>query len=247
MSENTKSGLGEYFREVFDLNKDGKVSVKEVLHTLIPSYAVGIVIIVVDLLVLVAEYRVWDVALQMTDGNVWKSMGFVAVSAVPFYLSQIMWLYPRANWRQQAIALAVGIGGLVTSAMFGLADLSLNYDVVTISRWVIYISMFYVVALLTYGLIDNGFRLHRMKIQAREKARFETERLAVGRDVLKNLRESLAEERALREEFGDDAVRAHLEVMGRGKNKQPQKNTNGKTPALADEANPSTPPSPNQA
>lgn len=222
-----KSGLGEYFREVFDLNKDGRVSFKEFVHTLVPSYAVGIIIIVVDLLMLLAEYRVWDVAMQMTNNDPWKSLGFVAVSAVPFYLSQIMWLYPRANWGQMAIAFAVGAGGLITSAMFGLADLSLNYKVEVISRWVIIMTAFYVVAFLVYGLIDNGFRLHRMKINAREKAKFETERLAVGRDILKNLRESLAEERALREEFGDDAVRAHLEVMGRKKVKG---NQNGRSP-----------------
>lgn len=229
MKENTThSGLGAYVRDIFDLNKDGKVTLKEILHTLIPSYAVGVVIGVVDLLMLLAEYRVFDVAMQMTNGNLYKSMGFVAVSALPFYLSQIMWLYPRANTGQLFIAFLVGAGGLATSAMFGLADLSQTYNVQAISRWVIYATILYVIALLTYGLIDNGFRLNRMKIQARERANFEKERLGVIKDVLSDLEESLSHQKQLEERFGPEAVAAHLELMGRSNKKS--KNNNGRLP-----------------
>src|SRR5512141_2596963 len=106
MSNNSNFNLGQYVRDVFDLNKDGKVTFNEFVATMIPNYAVAIAFIVVDLLMLVAEYRVWDVGITIT-GDPYKAMGFLLVSAVPFYLAQILWLYPRANGWQQAIAVAM--------------------------------------------------------------------------------------------------------------------------------------------
>jgi hypothetical protein len=53
MENNSSFNLGNYVRDVFDLNKDGKVTVKEFFATLIPNYAVAIALIVVDLLMLV--------------------------------------------------------------------------------------------------------------------------------------------------------------------------------------------------
>ena len=136
---NSNFNLGQYVREVFDLNKDGRVTLKEFFATLIPNYAVAIAFIVVDLLIAVAEYRVWDVGIRIT-GDPYKALGFLLVSALPFYLAQILWLYPRANGWQQAIAVAMAVAALVTSAQFGLADLSLSYDVERIVNWVIWLS-----------------------------------------------------------------------------------------------------------
>ena len=154
MSNNSNFDLGQYVRDVFDLNKDGQVTLKEFFATLIPNHAVGIAFLVVDLLMAVAEYRVWDVGMTIT-GDPYKALGFLLVSALPFYLSQILWLYPRANGWQQAIAVAMAVGALVTSAQFGLADLSQSYDVDRIVTWVIWLSGGYVVALLVYIVIDN--------------------------------------------------------------------------------------------
>src|SRR5215510_13886734 len=111
--------LGQYVRDVFDLNKDGKVTLKEFFATLIPNHAIAIAFIVVYLLMAAAEYRVWDVGMKIT-GDPYKALGFVLVSALPFYLAQILWLYPRANGWQQSIAVGMAITALYTSAQFGL-------------------------------------------------------------------------------------------------------------------------------
>jgi hypothetical protein len=212
MNNNSNFNLGRYVREVFDLNKDGKVTFKEFFATLLPNYAVAIAFIVVDLLMLVAEYRVWDVGMAIT-GDRLKALGFVLVSAVPFYLAQILWLYPRANGWQQAIAVAMGIAALVTSAQFGLADLSQIYDVDRIVTRVIWLSGAYIVALLIYIVIDKNIRLMRAKVKAREQANFQGELNKSMRSILADLREGLKEEAELRREFGDLAVDSHLQMM----------------------------------
>lgn len=209
---NSNFNLGQYVRDVFDLNRDGRVTFKEFFATLIPNYAVAIAFIVVDLLMAVAEYRVWDVGMTIT-GDAYKAMGFVLVSALPFYLAQILWLYPRANGWQQAIAVVMGGTALVTSAQFGLADLSLSYDVDRIVSQVIWLGGGYIVALLVYIVIDKNIRLMRAKIKAREQANFQGELNKSMRSILADLREGLKEEAALRREFGDLAVDSHLQMM----------------------------------
>lgn len=212
MNSNGNSTLGQYVREVFDLNKDGKVTLKEFFATLIPNYAVGIAFIVVDALMAVAEYRVWDVGMKIT-GDAYKALGFVLVSALPFYLAQILWLYPRANGWQQSIAVGMAVTALYTSAQFGLADLTARYDVDRLIRYVIYLSGGYVVSLLVYILIDKNIRLMRAKVTAREQANFQGELNTAMRSILSDLRQGLAEEKKLRDEYGDLAVDSHLELM----------------------------------
>jgi hypothetical protein len=212
MSSNSSFNLGQYVREVFDLNKDGKVTLKEFFATLIPNYAVAIAFIVVDLLMAVAEYRVWDVGMKIT-GDPYKAFGFVLVSALPFYLAQILWLYPRANGWQQVIAVAMAVAALLTSAQFGLADLSQSYDVDRIVTRVIWLSGIYIVALLIYIVIDKNIRLIRAKVKAREQANFQGELNKSMRSILADLREGLKEEAELRREFGDLAVDSHLQMM----------------------------------
>ena len=74
--------LGDYVNKVLDTNKDGKITVKDFID-LFPNYAVAIAVIFVDIVVGVAEYRVWDVGYKMT-GDPFKAVGFVLVSAIPF-------------------------------------------------------------------------------------------------------------------------------------------------------------------
>ncbi|HEY6019638.1 MAG TPA: EF-hand domain-containing protein [Candidatus Paceibacterota bacterium] len=217
MAENTKFSLGDYMNEIFDLNHDGKVTFKEFLSVLIPSYAVGIALLVVDLLAAVAEYRVWDVGMTITGGDVYKALGFVLVSALPFYLGQVLWLYPRATGWQQAISVSMVVVALLTSAQFGLADLSQTYDVSKIISLVVWLTFGYICALLVYVLIDKHIRLYRKKIQAQSTASFQKEINAVGRSIMADLRSSLQEEQALRLEFGSDAVDKHLNIFRENK------------------------------
>lgn len=220
MAENTNFSLGNYMKEIFDLNHDGKVSFKEFLSVLIPSYAVGIALLVVDVLAAVAEYRVWDVGMTITGGDAYKALGFVLVSALPFYLGQVLWLYPRATGWQQFIAVSMVVVALLTSAQFGLADLSQTFDVAKIVSLVVWLTFGYICALLVYVLIDKHIRLYRKKIQAQATASFQKEINSVGRSILDDLRLSLEGERELRKEFGNDAVDAHLSIFrDRGKDK----------------------------
>ncbi len=253
MSSNSSFNLGQYVRDVFDLNKDGKVTFKEFFATLIPTYAVAIAFIVVDLLIAVAEYRVWDVGMTIT-GDPYKALGFLLVSALPFYLSQILWLYPRANNWQQAIAVAMAVASLATSAQFGLADLSQSYDVDHIVTQVIWLSGGYIVALLVYIVIDKNIRLMRAKVKAREQANFQGELNKSMRSILADLREGLKEEAALRREFGDLAVDSHLQMMRGMANKDhnplqppaqldiPRDNKHHSQPPKVESGNPIQPP-----
>lgn len=234
------SNLAQYVREIFDLNKDGKVTFKEFFAVLLPNQAVGIALLVVDILMLVAEYRVWDVGLTITNQNPYLALGFVAVSGVPFYLSQVLWLYPRASLWQQAIAILMGGSALYMSAQFGLADLSRNYNVDGIVQLVIQLTVVYVISLLVYVVIDGNIQLFRKKVQARAKADFQDDINGTVDDVLNSVEKSLAREKELRDKYGDEAVEAHLEMM-RGKPKKQHKNSNAPE-APARPVNPPIPP-----
>jgi hypothetical protein len=213
MTENKSSALGDYVKSVFDLNKDGHVSIKEFLHTLVPSQAVGIALLVVDALALIGEYRVWQVGMHMSQGDPYKAMGYVAVSLVPFYLSQILWLYPLASGWQQFIAVIMMLVSLGTSVNFGLADLTMQYDTVAISKTVVYLWLAYILMLLMYVLTDKQFKLLRMKINARANTNFQKEMNNTSSQLLADLEQSLEYEQRLRERFGDDAVEAHMKML----------------------------------
>ena len=223
MADNIFKTLGSYVTEVLDNDKDGAVSFKELLG-IFPNNAVAIAFLVVDLLVLVAEYRVWDVGLTITGGDPYKALGFVLVSAVPFYLGQIMWLYPRANKGQQTIAVILGAAGLYASAQFGLADLSISYDVAAIVQMVIYGGVAFIISLLIYIVIDDSVKANRLKVTSRAKAAEQRERNAITRSVLADLRESMEEEEKLKRDFDPVAVQAQLDRLrgnkGKGKGNQ---------------------------
>lgn len=226
MADNIFKTLGDYVTEVLDTNKDGAVSFKEFLG-LFPNNSVAIAFLVVDLLVAVAEYRVWDVGLQITGGDPWKAIGFVLVSALPFYLAQILWLYPRAIFVQLAIAVMMGASALYTSAQFGLADLSRSYDVNAIIQMVVILTAVYIVALLVYVVIDPGVKAKRMKAKAKAQAEYQKEVNAITRSVLSDLRASLEEEQALKRDFDPVAVQAQLDRLRGGKGKQNSSSNNG--------------------
>ena len=202
--KNSLSVFGDYVRDVFDFNGDGKVSVKEFLSSFGNSTII-IAFLVVDMLVLVAEYRVWDVGMKIT-GDPYKALGFVLVSALPFYLSQILWIYPRATRWQQGIALLMGGSALITSARFGLADLSQSYDIKSIISMVVNLTVAYIIALLVYILIDKGIQANRMKVKARANAAMQKEFNKIAREVLADLEVTKEEEDKIRARFGDGAV-----------------------------------------
>lgn len=227
--KNLFRNLGEYAKNVLDVNRDGRVSVGEFFSGLLPGNAIKIVLLTVDLLAILGEYRVWEVGMQITGNDPYAAAGFVAVSIVPFLLGQLMWLYPLANGWQQAIAVLMVVISLATSMQFGFADLTQSYNVLAISRMVTRLWMFYIVMLLLYVLADKTFRLARSAATARANAKHEVDKNETTRGVLESLRGSLAQIEELRNEFGDEAVEAGLLMLRTaGGAKQPRTRQNDK-------------------
>lgn len=204
--------LSEYVNKVLDANKDGKVTFKDIID-LFPNSAVMIAVIFVDLIVAIAEYRVWDVGNKMT-GDPLKALGFVAVSAVPFYLGQIFWLYPVANGLQKWIATLMVGCSLYTSWVFGTADLSQSYDVGAIVSLVMNLTAGYIVIVLLYVLTDDGIKAHRIKKQAEGAAKREREYQHLTRSILRELAETQRLQRETEAEFGDpEMVQAQVDRL----------------------------------
>lgn len=221
MSENKKSvieTLNDYMVSVFDKNKDGVVTFKEFM-TIFPNYAVGMAVIFVDLLVLVAEYRVWDFGYTVTN-DPYKAIGFVLVSAVPFYLGQIFWLYPRAIFVQKVIAIGFIATSLYTSYQFGAADLTQKFDLPSIFNFMLQLFMAYVVATLVYIVIDPTIKKNRAVVNAKDNAKFEGELQEAARTILNALKETMATQQSIEKDFGNAATANALKVV-RGKNPEP--------------------------
>ncbi len=218
---NITQTLGEYVNKVLDVNKDGRTDFKDLLG-LFPNNAIAIAVLFVDLVVLAAEYRVWDVGYKMTEDPL-KAIGFVLVSAVPFYLGQIFWLYPVANFLQKSIAVGMVASALYTSWVFGTADLSQSYNIPAIAQFVTNLTAFYIVAVLGYILLDNGIKANRMKKQAEGAAKQEEEYQIITRSVLRSLAETQKIQRETEREFDDPAlVQAQLDRIRGKKNEKKQ-------------------------
>jgi len=201
---NIVQSLGEYVNKVLDTNGDGRITFGDFVG-LFPNYAVAIAIIFIDVVVLAAEYRVWDVGYQMT-GDPFKAVGFVLVSAVPFYLGQIFWLYPTANSIQKVISVVMVAASLYTSWVFGTADLSRSYDVSAIVSMVTNLTAGYIVTTLAYVLFDDGIKANRMKKQAQGAAARERDYQKITREVLRELAETQRLQRETEKEFGDSGL-----------------------------------------
>lgn len=203
--------LGDYMRQVFDADNDGIVSFKEAF-SFFPNFAVPIAIMFVDILVLAAEYRVWDFGMYVT-GDPIKAAGFVLVSAVPFLLGQIFWLYPRATWLQKGIAIGFVGMSLYTSAEFGLADLTAEYNTNEIFTFLVQLTAGYIVGTLVYIVFDPTIKANRMKRKAQDAAVAEKEKQAIARSILTDLKATLDTKRILEDEFGTDEVAKALSAL----------------------------------
>ena len=217
--------LNEYMVQVFDKNKDGVVTLKEFM-SIFPNYAVGIAILFVDLLVLVAEYRVWDFGFTVT-GNPYKAIGFVLVSAVPFYLGQVFWLYPRATFIQKGISIAFIATSLYTSFQFGAADLTQKYDINSIYTFMLELTAGYIVGTLIYIVIDPTIKANRAKVVAQDNANFEAELQIIARQVLASIKKTMESQKQIAQDFGQAEAENALNMV-RGKkmekgNQQPQR------------------------
>lgn len=165
--------------------------------------APAVVIVIIDILALIAEYRVWDVGMQMT-GSPFKALGFVAISAVPFYVGQVAWLYPRANLPQQGIAILCVVSAVVTAYAFGRVDLltGINFntgeDVIALANTIPLLTGGYILLFMFYILVDPVISQNRRKARLLAQADLKKTSLAITRTVLeeeaknKQVRDQLA-------------------------------------------------------
>lgn len=228
--------LGTYMRKIFDTNRDGQLDFRDFLG-LFPNNAIAIAVLFVDLIVLVAEYRVFDFGFTITGGDYYKALGFVLISALPFYLGQVFWLYPRAVNIQKVIAIGFIVGGLYASYVFGLADLTQQYNVPEISKLLQKATIVYIVAGLIYVWQDSGIKAHRAKAVAHAAVEQERELQAMTRSMLAEWQETKRMEKETIDLFGDeDAVIAQLQALRGKKDKQNASSNN--RPQLSDNSRP---------
>ena len=214
--------LNDYMMSVFDKDKDGIVSFKE-LMAIFPNYAVAIAILFVDLLVAVAEYRVWDFGYTVT-GDSFKAIGFVLVSAVPFYLGQLFWLYPRAIFTQKAIAIGFMAMSLYTSYQFGAADLTKKYDIDSIFNFMLELFVAYVVFTLIYIVIDPTIKKNRAVAVAKDSADFEEQLQIAARAILESMDKTRRKQMDIAKDFGEnETITALSAVRGNKPKKQEQR------------------------
>lgn len=227
--------IKQWYDRVFG-NNDGKFDVRD-----LPNYAVLIVGLVVDIVMLFAEYRVWQVGYHLT-ANWMLALGFVVVSSLPFYLGQIAYLYNRANGKQQFIAVSMVGMGLLVSAYYGFADYiiatnttlsiwqgaNIPLDVQTLSALAVSATVALIVGGLLYVLVDddiaNTIRAKRIEGKFRT-AQHEMELKTKLLEDAKRLREA---EAALANTYGEDynALQAQFAAAAKSKINPPNGNGN---------------------
>ncbi|MCP4143215.1 MAG: hypothetical protein GY755_23495 [Chloroflexi bacterium] len=196
--------LAEWIDKNFG-NRDGRLTIKDFLGN-----APMVAFVVADLVMLIAEYRVFMVGMELTNDDYILSLGFILVSSLPFYLGQIFFLYNDANGKQKAIAVAFILAGLSVSGYYGLADY-LIANGMTINA-----EMAFVVAITaTIGIISGSILFATIddKISAKRRHN-ELKRQAKEKEMEMQIRKSLLEkaealekqEAKLRQIYGDDAV-----------------------------------------
>ena len=201
--------IKQWYDRVFG-NNDGKFTMAD-----LPNTAVLIVGIVVDVLFLFAEYRVWMVGYALTE-NAMLAVGFVLVSSLPFYLGQIAYLYNRANNYQQALAVGMVGMGLGVSAYYGFSDFLLANSIAVTNTLTVTLdtnSLFAVavggtVALILIGLLyiliddDIANTIKAKRIEG--KARTAEHELELKSRLLAKLQQVRLQEDQLKSQFPED-------------------------------------------
>ncbi len=218
--------IKQWYDRVFG-NNDGKFTMAD-----LPNKAVLIVGLVVDVLFLFAEYRVWMVGHALTN-NALLALGFVAVSSLPFYLGQIAFLYNRANEKQQGIAIVMVLMGLGVSAYYGFSDFllansiavtnSLTVTLDTNSLFAVAVGGTVILILLglSYILIDddiaNGIKAKRIE----GKAKIAEHELELKSNLLAKLKTVRLQEDELKSQFPEDYEALQAQFLAAANSKNP--------------------------
>jgi hypothetical protein len=210
--------IKKFYDNIFG-NRDGKFDAKD-----LPNHAVLIVALVVDLVMLFAEIRVYQVGYALT-GNTYLALGFVAVSSLPFYLGQLAFLYNRANDWQQRISLGMVGMGLLVSAYYGFADyiiqtntiisvangVSLAVDVNTLYIVAVGCTVALIVSGLLFVFLDDGVANNLKSNRIQGRAKIATEEIQIKRKLLADLTALRADEEALRSQYPEDYERLQIQ------------------------------------
>lgn len=205
-----EKSLGQWLDKVFG-NNDGKFNAKD-----LPNGAPGIVLIVVDVLMFFAEYRVYSAGYKLTNDPL-LSLGFVAVSSVPFYLGQLAWLYNKANWIQQLIAVFMIGGGLLTSGFFGFTDyiistvnasanVYLSYDAAALYEVATYATIALIIGGLLYGFFDDEIANRIKENRLEGRARIAEREMGIKERLLTRYAGIKQQEDNLRVQYGSEEV-----------------------------------------
>jgi hypothetical protein len=199
----------KFYDRVFG-NNDGVFNFKDITKS-----APAIVTIVVDIAMLVAEYRVYSVGLHLT-GNILLALGFVMVSSVPFYLGELAFLYNLANIWQKIISVLMVLMGLGISGFFGFAELltgtTVNAGVANINpvdpTTLYYIAIGGTIALilsgLAYGLTDDEIAQNLKAARIRARANASKHEMKIKAELLEELKNLRLQEGALKGQYSED-------------------------------------------
>lgn len=182
------------------------------------QYVVGnspiIMAVFANFVVLIADYRVYDVIYQMT-GTWWKALSASLACAVPFVLWEIAWQYNHTTegWRITSLIMA-GLA-FVTSIVLGVADfvgIDQTWADALLAAVVVLTGIHTVTALLyVYNDPDVARRRRRKQAHARmldsQQNAEEAERLLVDGSKLLGLIEGLEAK------FGPDDVREIMALL----------------------------------
>ena len=197
------NGLAKWIDENFG-NRDGKLTLRDIFKD-----APTIALIIIDIVMLVAEYRVFMVGLALTNDTI-LAVGFILISSLPFYLGQIAFVYNDANIKQQWIASGLILMGLAVSGYYGLAEYLLQAGLIINEQTVYEVAIMATIALivmgLIYALVDDKIsatrRLNRLDRMSKDKLR----EMNMREELLEKAAKLQAREDALRERYGVSAV-----------------------------------------
>ena len=181
----------------------------------IVSNAPLIIVIFANLVVIFADYRVYDVMYTIT-GSWWKSLSASLACAVPFFLWEISWQYNHTTdgWRTTSLFMA-GVAFL-TSIVLGVADFvgmtSPEWATLLLGGVVVLTGAHTVVAFLYY-YNDPDVARRRRKSQALAKMQDQDLNTQVAQSLLESGRELLNVITQLEKDYDPEDVAQVMAIL----------------------------------
>jgi len=180
-----------------------------------------------NFVVLVADYRVYDVMYQLT-GSWWKALSASLACAVPFILWEIGWQYNHTteNWRLISLLMA-GLA-FATSIVLGVADFAgftSEWAGILLGGVVVLTGLHTVVGLLYYYNDPDVARVRR-KSQALAKMQDQQQNAEVAQNILENGGSLLQVISQLEKQYGVDDVEKVLAILNGVRSEDRPSNSN---------------------